>query len=309
MTQENTRQLQSIAPWWLILSLVGLDYFSTLAYLPSLAVQATGSVAPLAAAIVSLTTLCVAAPIYCYVVARSPDGTGATGLIERLVSGWRGKLLVLLLLSFVAADYVVTQNLSIADAAEHLPANPLFRSYIQPQLDRLLRMEPRPDDPGWQGFDFVDDESRVQWERCCALEFQILVPHRPGQHSRSEKERAIRERHRLDPMTPIILVEVELGDPSEFSRRPLLRVISEDGMTVLQVSRAASVSHVLAAIALQMCRVGRPAEVHCGWSDESPVAANLNFLLFGEGNVPWMVRELIRRAEPDSAHRPLVILG
>jgi hypothetical protein len=37
--------------------------------------------------------------------------------------------------------------------------------------------------------------------------------------------------------------------------------------------------------------------------------ANVSFLLFGEGNVPWMVRELIQKAEPDSTKRPRVIIG
>ena len=35
----------------------------------------------------------------------------------------------------------------------------------------------------------------------------------------------------------------------------------------------------------------------------------LGFLLFGEGNVPWMVRELIRLAEPVPEKRPAVIIG
>jgi hypothetical protein len=39
------------------------------------------------------------------------------------------------------------------------------------------------------------------------------------------------------------------------------------------------------------------------------MAANIGFLLFGEGNVPWMVRELILDAEPDPAKQPRVIIG
>jgi hypothetical protein len=39
------------------------------------------------------------------------------------------------------------------------------------------------------------------------------------------------------------------------------------------------------------------------------MAANLNFVLFGEGNVPWLVRELIRKAEPDPARQPRIIIG
>jgi hypothetical protein len=675
MSHAESDDSRSIAPWWLILSLVGLDYFSTLAYVPSLAVQAVGIAAPIAAAVVALATLCLALPVYWYVVGRSPHGTGATGLLERLVSGWRGKLLVLFLLSFVATDYVVTQNLSIADAAEHLRANPHFQAHVQPLVERSLRWERWIDHPTWrriaarlntqllvtlvlitgsfalwaywragstrrflvvaavvvvgylslnaivtvsslnyltgdgqplleqwqsnlgqeiglqgvdgwswtmslallglglcsfpfvalglsgfelsmavapmihcrqstpsgrldgrirdsrkllvtatvimalwlpsavlvttvlipssalhgegtavhralaylahggllangrpaselnplfgslfgnlydlftiailcmagacviialreyvpdylqrlgmelelahrlgvkmrffnvivlgvavwfgasidrmqwayvtsvlalltgaalaavisirheqrglwvklpvalaalafflgmtllcmgistsgleialafaggilltsavsrwirstelrwEGFDFVDDDSRQRWEQCCACDFQILVPHRPGLHSRLDKEQQIRQRHRLTVEVPIILIEAALGDTSEFLQRPLVSVSRDGGVDVIQVTRCSSISHVLAAIALEMSRVGRPAELHCGWSDESPVAANLNFLLFGEGNIPWMVRELIRKAEPDASRRPLVILG
>ena len=44
--------------------------------------------------------------------------------LERLLVGWRAKFLVLVLLGFAATDYVITQTLSAADAAEHLIHNP-----------------------------------------------------------------------------------------------------------------------------------------------------------------------------------------
>src|SRR5256714_6884227 len=87
--------------WWLVLCLVGLDYFSTLAYLPSLAIEAGSSLAPLAALGVAAVTLLLALPVYAYVVGRSPHGEGATGLLERHVHGWLGKVLILVLLGFV----------------------------------------------------------------------------------------------------------------------------------------------------------------------------------------------------------------
>jgi len=49
-------------------------------------------------------------------VGRAPDGRGATGLLEELISGWRGKLVVLTMLGFAAADFVITRSLSLADA-------------------------------------------------------------------------------------------------------------------------------------------------------------------------------------------------
>lgn len=57
--------------WLLVLCLVGLDYFSTLAYLPSIAVEAAGALAPLAALAISLVTLALVIPVYWYVVGRS----------------------------------------------------------------------------------------------------------------------------------------------------------------------------------------------------------------------------------------------
>src|SRR6266850_3327460 len=131
-TRKTPQTAQAASSWWLVLCLIGLDYFSTLAYLPSLAVEAAGPLAPFAALVVVAVTLLAALPVYLYVVGRSPHGRGGTGVIERLVPGWRGKLLILLLLAFVATDYVVTQNLSIADAAEHLRANPYFRAHVDP---------------------------------------------------------------------------------------------------------------------------------------------------------------------------------
>src|SRR3954454_17814234 len=116
--------LQSSNPWPLILCLVGVDYFSTLAYLPSIAAEAAGHWAPIAAGGVVLVTFFLALPVYWYIVGRASDGRGATGLLEDSTPGWRGKLIVLTMLGFAAADFVITRSLSLADAALHLIYNP-----------------------------------------------------------------------------------------------------------------------------------------------------------------------------------------
>ena len=108
---------------------------------------------------------------------------------------------------------------------------------------------------------------------------------------------------------PIVFIEAELGDPSEFQQNPLMEIVEAEGRFILRVKRCVSIAHVIAAIALELSKVGKPPEIHFGWSDESPLAASAGFLLFGEGNVPWMVRELIRKAEPDPDRRPRVIIG
>jgi hypothetical protein len=668
---------ESASPWPLVLCLVGVDYFSTLAYLPSIAVEAAGVWAPVAAAAVVLVTFLVAMPVYWYVVGRSPDGRGATGLLEDLIPGWRGKVVVLTLLGFAAADFVITRSLSLADAGVHLLANPHGQQVLArlpealptderpwwPPLDALLRRVaepqvavtlglsvasftllyvlrrglsrralyvpaaavacylaltaivvgsgaayvlerpavwgnwlqsisapladgagPSPYAFGWsclraalwsfpqmalgisgfemimtvaprvsggrrggsdggvagrvrntrvlmvvaaavmgvylvsavtvttllapraalapggaaehralsylahgspladgargaalnrmfgehfgdvydaatvailclagasvsmglrtllphylnrlgmevswagrvgvilhvlnviilvvtvafraspasqqwayatsvlvllggaalaatkdvvsraggvrrrmlsglfttsglfflamtaltvlrnqsglaialsfvgailassivsrwirstelrfEGFEFADEATRRRWLELGASGAKVLAPHRPGLLPLVDKSRKLQHDYRLDPATPVIFIEVELGDPSNFYQKPLMKIEREENLEVLRVSRCVSVSHVLAAICLEMCQGGgEPPEIVFGWSHESPLAANLNFLLLGEGNIPWMVKALVRRALADAPRQPRIVIG
>jgi hypothetical protein len=159
------------------------------------------------------------------------------------------------------------------------------------------------------GFRVPDAESRLMWDTIRDLELSVLVPHRPGRRSLASKEVQIRREHRIPRDLMVVFVEVELADASDFVNEPVLTVVQEQGRYIIRISGAASIAHTLAALALEMAKVGRPPEVHFGWTDDSPVSGTLGFLLFGEGNVPWMVRDLIRRAEPDEARRPLIIVA
>ncbi len=159
------------------------------------------------------------------------------------------------------------------------------------------------------GFRYKSDESHFLWDSMRHLEFPILVPHRPGGRDLEEKEQSIRLEHHLTPDDPIVFMEVERGDVSEFYQSPELEVIQEGGRIILRFGKVASIPHVIAAVGLELSKTGRPPEIHFGWSNESPLAANIGFVLFGEGNVPWMVRELIRKAQDDPAKQPRVIVG
>jgi hypothetical protein len=201
--------------------------------------------------------------------------------------------------------------ISAVGAAWHGPGGLLIAfSFVTAVLmssfvSRLLRtMELR-----FEGFAFKDARSQFLWDSLVYLEFPVLVPMRPGEQRLLDKERCIRTKHRLGPEIPIVFLEAELGDASDFYNRPIVEVIDEEGRFIIRITRCASIAHVIAAAGLALSKVGKPPELHFGWSNESPFAANVNFLFFGQGNVPWMVRELIRRAEMDPAQRPDIIIG
>ena len=161
----------------------------------------------------------------------------------------------------------------------------------------------------FDGFDFADKATELEWARIKAADYPILVPLRPDQQSIREREIDVRLRHRIPGSMPIMFVSAELADPSDFHHRPLFRIVRENGRVVIYITRCSSIAHALAATALEVASEGGVPEIHFGWSAENPVTANLHFVLFGNGNVPWMVYTLIRRADVPEERKPRVIVA
>jgi hypothetical protein len=209
---------------------------------------------------------------------------------------------------FIAVVFVYVTVMIVIEKPEGMAIASCF--IVAVMISSLTSRLMRSTELRFVSFQFVNHESHFLWDSLRHLEFPVLVPHRAGgARSLAEKEVLIRQIHHLGPSVPIVFIEASVGDASDFYHSPEMDISNEGGRFIIRVTNCVSIAHVIASIALELSKSGSPPELLFGWSDENPLTMNLGFVLFGEGNIPWLVRELITKAERDPTKQPRVIIG
>jgi hypothetical protein len=151
---------------------------------------------------------------------------------------------------------------------------------------------------------FIDDAARGR-------EINIIA-NRPGPGDPKEYEeklREARESHHLTEEDPVLFLEVERGDASEFSEVLLVRGARVEDYCVLR-GKSPAIPNAIAALLLYIRdRTGKLPHVYFGWTEGNPVTYLLKFLAFGEGDTAPVTREVLRQAEADPLRRPRVHVG
>lgn len=137
------------------------------------------------------------------------------------------------------------------------------------------------------------------------------------------KEQEQREENNIPLDVPVLFLEVDIMDASEFADVVNVRGVEirdsgrrgripgrEGRLYRILRAESSAVPNAIAAVLLYLrdtCHV--VPEAYFAWSEGNPVKYLISYVLFGQGDTAPVTHEVLRRAEPDPAKRPAIHIG
>lgn len=123
------------------------------------------------------------------------------------------------------------------------------------------------------------------------------------------KEKEVREDNHIPPTDSVLFLEIRVSDASEFADIVRVRGV-EVGKYRILCAQSAAVPNGIAAILLALRdRTGKLPHAYFGWIEGNPIQYLLRFMLFGEGDIAVVTREVLRKAVKDPERRPGIHVG
>ena len=139
-----------------------------------------------------------------------------------------------------------------------------------------------------------------------------IITNHPEESNPEEYRREIaehREDHNLPTKDPILFLEVEVCDASEFADVVKVEGLEIGGYRVLRAESSA-VPNAIAAFLLHLRDLtGKIPHAYFHWGSKNPIAYLFDYVAFGTGDTAPVTREVLRQAEPDEEKRPAIHVG
>ena len=123
----------------------------------------------------------------------------------------------------------------------------------------------------------------------------------------AQTERRQRRVHYYPPGEPILVVHLEIQDPSAFADRMVVRGRRAGPYNVLSCA-APAIPNGIVALSFVLLREYR-CQVHLNgsWTSGSPVARALRFIVFGEGDTAHLVEYIKSKALPEAEQNDIIM--
>jgi hypothetical protein len=158
---------------------------------------------------------------------------------------------------------------------------------------------------------FDDEAMRFLQEASTYGPIRLIANHPDERNSREYliKEREEREAAHIPAGDPVMFLEVKVRDASDFASTVKVRGEEIGGYRVLSAESASVPNGIAATLLAIRNETNERPHIYFGWTEGNPLKYLARFVLFGEGDIAPVPREILRKAEPDRARRPAVHVG
>jgi hypothetical protein len=139
-----------------------------------------------------------------------------------------------------------------------------------------------------------------------------IITNCPTESGPEEYRREIaenRQDHNLSAQDPILFLEVEVRDASEFANAMKVEGTEVGGYRVLRAEGPAVPNAIAAFLLYLRDRTGKVPHAYFHWGSKNPIAYLFDYVAFGRGDTAPVTREVLRQAEPDEENRPAIHVG
>jgi hypothetical protein len=123
------------------------------------------------------------------------------------------------------------------------------------------------------------------------------------------KEREVREDNHIPSEDPVLFLEVHIVDASQFADIVRVKGITVGNYRILRAESAAVPNAIAAILLYTRDQTGKLPHAYFGWVEGNPIQYLLRFILFGEGDIAVVTREVLRKAEKNPELRPSIHVG